>query len=259
MLLTHPLAVVLALGLALAYAHILHVRQRTPWIHRAALGIGLAVLAFNALFSWNGATVLWTAPFRLDLLGRPRLTLEALTWGALAAAQLAATVLALGAATLAVPPERLHRALVRAGAPAPLATAAGLALRLAPDTSRDAEAMRQALATRGVDTGTVRGNAEVLVPLTARTLDRSLVSEEALRMRGYDPSSPPETEQGLSATAWVGLAGLGVAGIVAFVGPGRPAVYPTFSPDLTAIGLVLVLASIVVPGILVAEVVRCSR
>lgn len=259
MLLTHPVAVAACLVLALAYAHALGVRDRTHWVHRGALGIGVAVLAFNAIFSWNGATALWEAPFRVAVLGRPRITLEAVTWGVLAGTQLATTVLALGAATLAVPPERLHRALVDAGAPAALATAAGLALRMVPDTAQDARAMRQALATRGVDTGTVRGNAEVLVPLTARTLDRALVSEEALRMRGFDPSRSPRRRTRVSWAALVGVLGVAAAAALAWIGPGRPSVYPQVAASMDPVTLGLVAAVLAVPVLLVGRVIASSR
>lgn len=256
MLLTHPLAVAGALGLALAYAHAAGVRERTRWVHRAALGIGLAVVAFNALFSWNGATLLWQAPFRIDVLGRPRLTLEAILWGSAAGAQLAATVLALGTATLTVPPEALHHALARIGLPNALATAAGLALRLVPDTTRDARAMRDALGTRGVRTDGLRGTSQVLVPLTARTLDRAMVAEEALLLRGYDNTSRGASSARIPTSAWIALAGLALAATVAFLGPGRPPYYPTVQIPMHGMQLALIAATLLPSAWLVVEVAR---
>lgn len=256
MLLTHPVAVAGSLVLALAYARACGVRERTAWVHRAALGIGLAVLAFNALFAWRGATALWEAPFRVALLGRPRLTLEAAAWGAVAGAQLAATVLALGAATLSTPPEALHRGLARVGLPRSVATAAGLAVRLIPETARDARAMRQALATRGVDTGGVRGTSHVLVPLTARSLDRALEAEEALLLRGYGPGADRGTPAGLPAVAWAALAGAALAVAVA-VGAGRPDYYPTIEAGLAPTTLALAALALVPAALLVWRTHRC--
>lgn len=253
--LTHPLAVAGALALALAYARACRVRRRTAWVHRAALGIGLAVLAFNALFSWNGATLLWEAPFRVSLMGRPRLTVEAIAWGAAAGAQLAATVLALGAATLTTPPEALHRGLSRIGLPDALATAAGLALRLVPDTTRDARAMREALATRGVRTDGLRGTSHVLVPLTARSLDRAMEAEEALMLRGYDADAAEEG-RGLPRVAWLGLAGALLAALVA-LGPGRPAYYPLVEAAWTPAALGLLGLALLAPALLVWRTQRC--
>lgn len=258
MLLTHPVAVLACLVLALVYAWKVGVRERTAWVHRAALGLGVAVLVFNALFAWQGATVLWQAPFRVTWLGRPRLTLEAITWGGLAGVQLATTVIALGAATLTVPPERLHRSLSRIGAPAPLAQAASLALRLVPETTRDADAMRQALATRGVSTDGLSGTSQVLVPLTARSLDRALVSEASLRMRGYEPATSSDGG-GLGRAAWLGIAGLALAGLVAFLGPGRPDYYPHVTVALDPSALLAVGLALLVPALLVREVVASSR
>lgn len=255
MLLTHPLAVVANLALAIILAAKVRLREASSAIPWAAAGIGVAVVAFNLLFAWRGASAFWVADFRLALLGRPRLTLEALAWGATAGAQLAATVLALGAATVAVPPEALNRAMERIGLPASLARAAGLALRLVPDTTRDATAMRQALKTRGVDTGTVQGASQTLVPLAARSLDRARVAEEALLARGFDAES---RETGWPPAAWLAAAGALLAGLVAFLGPGRPAFYPTVAVQLDAIALVLVGLALLVPAWLTWEVHPCS-
>ncbi len=256
MLLTHPLAVAATLALALAYAHRERVQASTPWVHRSALGIGLAVLAFNALFSWNGATALWEAPVTIALLGRPRLTLEALSFGATAGAQLAATVLALGTATLKTPPETLHRALTRTGLPAWFATAAGLALRLVPDTARDAHAMDRALQARGVPTRGLRGKSHVLVPLTARSLDRAMVAEEALLTRGYDPDNDTPTR--LPPVAWLGILGTLIALLVAWAGPGRPSFYPTLEPATTPLPLGLILLALALPMLLTWRTEPCS-
>lgn len=252
MLLTHPLAVAALLAASLAFAHATGALDRSPFLVRIALGLGVAVVAFNALFSWNGATVLYEAPLRITWLGRPRFTLEAIAWGAVAGTQLASTTLALGSATLTVPPEALHEALVRVGAPKRLATAGALALRLVPDTTRDAGAMRRALRTRGLDTDGLRGLSHVLVPLTARSLDRSLVAEEALTMRGYDPERGARGR--LPPVAWAALATIFLAGAIALLGPGRPDYYPLVAAPLDPVSLGLVALAVTGPILLVREV-----
>lgn len=255
MLLTHPLAVAANLVLALWLACRVGLPDRSPALLAAAGGIGTAVLAFNALFAWQGATPLWEAPFRVALLGRPRLTIEALAWGATAGAQLAATVLALGAATVAVPPEALNRAMETIGLPPSLARAGGLALRLVPDTTRDAEAMRDALRVRGVDTSTVRGASRTLVPLAARSLDRAQVAEEALLVRGYDPS---RQDTSWPLVGWLALLGATIAGLVAFLGTGRPPFYPTIAVSLDALTLAQLGLAAAIPTLLVREAPPCS-
>lgn len=255
MLLTHPLAVAVNLLLAVGLVWKSRLWEASRAIVWAAAGIGVAVLVFNAAFAWRGATVLWLADFRIALFGRPRLTVEAIAWGATAAGQLAATVLALGAATVAVPPETLNRAMERAGLPASLARAAGLALRLVPDTTRDAHAMRDALKTRGVDPASIRGASRTLVPLAARSLDRAMVAEEALLVRGFDPAN---RETGWPPAAWLALAGLLAAGFVAFVGPGRPSFYPQILVPWDPVSLAWIGLALAVPAVLVGEVKRCS-
>jgi energy-coupling factor transporter transmembrane protein EcfT len=256
MLLTHPASVVASLLLALVLAWRVDLFVRARALAVAAGTIGLAVLAFNAAFAWQGARVLWEAPFRITWLGRPRLTLEAMAWGATAGVQLATTVLALAAATVAVPPEALNRAMERLGLPPSLARAGGLALRLVPDTAQDARAMREALRTRGVDTSTIRGATQTLVPLTARSLDRAAVAEEALLVRGYDAD---DRRTGWPPAAHLALAAATVAGLVAFLGPGRPSFYPTVSLPLDPASLALVGLALAIPVFLVGRVPRCSN
>lgn len=256
MLLTHPLAVAACLALALLLAWQVDLFQDAAALGLAAGTIGLAVLVFNAAFAWQGSTALWEAPFRVTWLGRPRLTVEAIAWGATAGVQLATTVLALGAATVAVPPEALNRAMERAGLPPSLARAGGLALRLVPDTAQDARAMRDALQTRGVDTSTVRGAAQTLVPLTARSLDRAAVAEEALLMRGYDAE---ERRTGWPPAGWLALASSLLAGAIAFLGPGRPSFYPTVDVAFDPLALGLIGLAVAIPAFLVGRVPPCSR
>ncbi len=257
MLVTHPLAILGLLALTLVYAARAGTYTQAPILYKAAGGLALAVLVFNTLFSWNGASVLWQAPFRIDVLGRPRLTLEAMAWGLAAGCQLGSVVLSLGTATLAVPPQTFHRALARLGLPRSVATAGGLALRLVPDIRRDAEAMRGALRTRGVPTDGLRGTSQILVPLTARSLDRALVAEEALTLRGYategrDRQAPPGLAGALGIVATV------VAGLVAFLGPGRPAFYPTLQLATGPLDLALLAGALLVPLALVLGVSRSS-
>lgn len=247
MLLTHPVAVAVSLLLAILLAWRTRLHEASAAILWAAAGIGASVLAFNVLFAWQGATALWEAPFRLAVLGRPRLTLEAVAWGATAGLQLATTVLALGAATVAVPPETLNRAMERVGLPASLAHAAGLALRMVPDTTRDARAMRDALRTRGVDTASLPGASRTLVPLVARSLDRARVAEEALLVRGFDPE---RRETGWPTVGWLALLAVLAACLVAFLGPGRPEFYPTLQAGLSASSLAWIVAGIWLPSVL---------
>lgn len=255
---THPVAVAALLALAWVLARSTGAFERAAYLGKLAFGIAVSVALLNALFSWNGTTELWRAPFRIALLGRPRLTLEAIAWGIVAGGQLAATVLAVGAATLAVPPESLHKALVAIGLPTPVATAGSLALRLAPDTARDAQAMRRALHTRGVSTAGVRGASHVLVPLTARSLDRALVAEEALVLRGYDTNAPGARARVPLLLGLAAVASIGLAVAAAVWGPLRPSYYPSLALAVDPLVLAGVAAVLVLPAWLVLGVGRSS-
>lgn len=150
-------------------------RPRWPLGALAAAGF-----VMNGLFSWHGATVLWRAPFTLALLGRPRITAEALASGLVTGLQIALAAVALLWALSRVAPQAVARLLPGQGP----RTAAFVALRALPDTVRDARAMQVALAARGIDAGGARGAGHLLVPLTARSLDRAADTTALWHARG---------------------------------------------------------------------------
>ncbi|MGQ0536032.1 MAG: hypothetical protein ACT4PT_08160, partial [Methanobacteriota archaeon] len=166
-----PLAVLLVVTLAVAP------RPRAPYFLFALVGA-----AMNGLFSWYGDTVLWRAPFTVALLGRPAFTVEALLLGLVTGAQVAIIAAAVAAALTRTSPEAVARLVPGAGA----RLATGLALRAAPDLAADVAAMRAAQAVRGTAPAGLAGAGHLLVPLVARSLDRSMTTLEVLYARGGD-------------------------------------------------------------------------
>jgi energy-coupling factor transporter transmembrane protein EcfT len=178
----HPLPLILLL--AALWPRI--PRPRTYLVAFALLG-----LILNGLFSWYGATELWAAPFTLSLMGRPRLTLEALALGAATGLQISVVAAAFIIAFTRTRPQDVAR-LVPGQGPK-IATA--LALRTLPELARDAKGLRDGLALRGVDVDGVRGTASLLSPLVARSLDRTSQSLELLWVRGA--GAPPRAATAL--------------------------------------------------------------
>lgn len=174
-------------------------RPRWPLLSIAAAG-----LVLNGLLSWNGDTVLWRAPFTLSLLGRPMVTQEALLSGLTTSLQLLVAGLAAAIALTRTPPDALARLVPGAGP----RIAVHLALRALPDLGRDAQAMRHALRARGIETRGVRGGSHLLVPLVARSLDRTAATVEVLHARGAGSRSRPAARVVLTAAGTLALAGI---------------------------------------------------
>lgn len=196
----HPLPLLVLLAALLPFAP----RPRWPIAAFAAVGF-----VMNGLFSWYGATELWVADFRIPLMGRPRLTAEALASGGATAVQVAVATLALLIAFSRTTPQALARLMPGTGP----RLAAGVAFRAVPDFARDAKAIRHGLAVRGVETRGVRGASQLLVPLVARSLDRAATTIEVLYARGA--GARPRTAVATRWTPWDGLAVLTLVGLIA--------------------------------------------
>jgi energy-coupling factor transporter transmembrane protein EcfT len=167
----HPLPLVLLVAAMLVVAP----RPRWPVLAFAVVGF-----VMNGLFSWHGATSLWVADFTVPLLGRPRLTAEALTLGLATAMQVAVVSLAFLVAFSRTSPQAVARLVPGTGP----RLAVRIGLRALPDLAEDARAMRAGLAVRGVETHGVRGAGNLLVPLVSRSLDRAMQTVEVLYARG---------------------------------------------------------------------------
>lgn len=193
----HPLPLVVLLIALLPLAP----RPRWPIAAFAAVGF-----VMNGLFSWYGATELWVADFRVPLMGRPRLTAEALASGGATAVQVAVATVALLIAFARTAPQALARLMPGAGP----RLATGVALRAVPDFARDARAIRHGMAVRGLETRGVRGASHLLVPLVARSLDRAATTIEVLYARGA--GARPRSAVPVRWTAWdvLAVATLGV-------------------------------------------------
>lgn len=165
------------LPLAILTAALLLVAPRPRWPVVAFAAIGFVM---NGLFSWHGATVLWTATFTVPLMGRPRLTVEALALGGVTALQVAVVALAFLIAFTRTPPQAVARLVPGVGPR--IATVVGL--RALPDFVRDATALRRGMQVRGLETRGARGAGNLLVPLVARSLDRAATTIEVLHARG---------------------------------------------------------------------------
>lgn len=176
--------------------------------------IAASGFVMNGLFSWHGATELWRAPFTLDLVGRPRLTLEAMASGLTTGLQIGVAAFALMWGFAGTPPHAVARLVP--GRSARIATLLGL--RAVPELRRDATAMHHALAVRGIEARGVRGAGHVLVPLTARSLDRASDALEGMHARGMDAPARPAVPLRAGAMGWTSLAAIALLLLAAATG-----------------------------------------
>ena len=132
-----------------------------------------------------GSHPIWTGPI-VPVLGQLDVTHEELLSAGANALRLAAVGFAFAAYALLLDHDGLLQA-VRFARPAALAT------RMMPTLERDAAGFVESLRGRGVEPNGVRGQAALLSPLLASSLERGLNLAEAMEARGY--GRPGRTSQ----------------------------------------------------------------
>ncbi|HSR25854.1 MAG TPA: energy-coupling factor transporter transmembrane component T [Candidatus Eisenbacteria bacterium] len=177
---------VLAAALAVLLASVGAARSRRPLLLAAVLGAAAA--AFNVVLSHLGDTVLFALPAGLPVLGGPY-TLEALGFGLLSGATLAAAVLVVAPVSLLVEAhevvDALPRALYRTGG------AVASALNLVPGVAASFTAVAEAQRLRGWRPRGPASWAEIVVPVVLTAIEDSIQLAESMEARAF--GSGPRT------------------------------------------------------------------
>ena len=152
-----------------------------------ALGFVMLRVLYRMVFggAGGGSTVLWSldtlslpGPFSHVALGGT-VTLEGLQGAVLSALPFALVILATGSLVALYDPRRILFTVSPSSRGSSLLVALGLALGTLPFLFREAHALRQSLALRGV-----RGGIRILVPLLERTLEHAIGLAKTLEFRG---------------------------------------------------------------------------
>lgn len=184
------------------------------------LGIVVARVVFHVLVGVKtpGGVVLvslpsWRPPWApsVELLGP--VTSTGLARAALGGLALAVMVLAVGAAATASSPSRLLRSVP--AALHHLATAAAIAVAVAPSLVRAAGAARRARRLRGLPDRGPRALAETALPVLADALDRAVDLAASMDVRGYARRAGDRSRWALPALVGALLAAaLGLYGLL---------------------------------------------
>jgi energy-coupling factor transporter transmembrane protein EcfT len=148
---------------------------------RFAVGLGIVIVAVNALVNHRGETILIRG-YEVPVLGHLDVTLESLAAGGVLALRIAVVVAAFAVYSACVDPDAVLR-LVRPFARRSALTAS-LIVRLVPLAASDYARLREAANLRGPLAAPV-GRAALARRLVAGALDRSLDVAATLELRGY--------------------------------------------------------------------------
>jgi energy-coupling factor transport system permease protein len=186
---SHPLVLAAALASVVAAGLAAELGPELARAARLAIPLALLVALVNPIVSREGLTVLLEGPV-VPVIGPLDITLEAVTFGALAALRVLVVVLAFALYSAAVDPDEVLRAFRRLSFRSALA--ASLATRLVPVLGRDAARMsdayslRAAVPVRGEDRlARLRRGALLTRALAAGALERAVDVAAALEVRGY--------------------------------------------------------------------------
>ncbi|SFR01210.1 energy-coupling factor transporter transmembrane component T family protein [Desulfoscipio geothermicus] len=185
---SHP---VYLLGLLLAVGTVIiasgNFREWTPYL-LISLGMITVIMLVNAVFVQAGSTVLFYGP-RVPVLGKIRITLEAICFGIGMGIRLLVIVSAFCFYTYAVHPDKALKLFSKFGNKSVLAVT--LSTRLFPLMIRDVRRITEVQRCRGVklDTGSrwqrVKNRLPVINVLLLSSLERSLQLAESMQARGY--------------------------------------------------------------------------
>ncbi len=162
---------------------------------------------FNAAFSHTGFTVLFRIPETIPIIGG-RITLEALTFGALNGLVIGGFFAAFTVLNAVLPIRSLIRLVPRAFYP--VALVISIAVTFVPTTLRQFQQIREAQAIRGHRVRRIRDWLPLFMPLLVGGLERALQLAEAMTARGF-AGGDNQGRQAVYQTALVG----GLAAVLA--------------------------------------------
>jgi len=152
------------------------------------LWLTVFVMLFNPLIAQHGNTVLLYLP-ELPLIGRLRITLEAICYGAAMGVRLMTIILAFAFYNAVVHPDKVTGLVSRFAWKSSLVVS--LATRMIPSAARDLSSAKDVMQLRGVDfsAGTFRERLKkytwLLEVLLLSSLEGSLATAEAMQARGF--------------------------------------------------------------------------
>lgn len=149
------------------------------------------IIIINALVMYRGSHVLVELPFRIPLLGTPRITLEAIFYGFMMSVRLLAIVSAFTVINLTVCPDDLLLAMIKMKLPYKSVLVTSMSTRFIPTLVDDMDRITDAHRTRGLEMdkgklfARIKNRATILMPLLSNSLDRTIQIAEAMESRAF--------------------------------------------------------------------------
>ncbi len=157
-----------------------------------SLLLGLLIIFINILFSQYGTHILYQLPFRIPLIGSPRITLEAILYGLGNALRLITIISAFIVLTLTTHPDDIMLLMQSMRLPYKTVLLTSLSTRFIPTLAKDLREIREAQQCRGLELHQkkllprVKSSGMIIIPLLSNSLDRTVQIAEAMEARGFN-------------------------------------------------------------------------
>jgi energy-coupling factor transport system permease protein len=187
----HPVYILLLLAAVVCLVLIARVGREWSSAMRLAIWLGISIIVINALVSYHGSHVLLEAPFTLPVIGAPKITAEAIAFGAIMALRLIVIISAFVLINLTIHPDDIMAVLLKLKFPYKSVLLNSLASRFMPCLIEDVARISDAYRARGLelDNGSrlvrLKNRAQIIIPLLANSLEKAVQVAEAMEARAF--------------------------------------------------------------------------
>jgi energy-coupling factor transport system permease protein len=187
----HPVYILLLLVAVLSLVLVGRVGREWSSAMRLAVWLGISIIVINALVSYHGSHVLLEAPFTLPVMGTPKITAEAIAYGAVMALRLIVIISTFVLINLTVHPDEIMAVLLKLKFPYRSVLLNSLATRFMPCLIEDVARISDAYRARGLelDTGSrlvrLKNRSRIVIPLLANSLEKAVQVAEAMEARAF--------------------------------------------------------------------------
>ena len=158
---------------------------------RYCIFICMLIMLINPFFSHHGTHIIYEFPFKIPVLGKPEITLEAIAYGGGMALRLLTIISAFAILTYTVNPDDMLNSLTKIKPFYRSVYVTSLAARFIPTLVRDSDTITEIQMSRGFEINSggmiqkIKNRIPILIPLLSNSLDRAIQVSEAMESRAF--------------------------------------------------------------------------
>ncbi len=158
---------------------------------KLTLWLSFFIIVINMFASQYGSTILYVIPSEIPIVGKLKITFEALVFGIGMSFRLIATISAFAIVTLTINPDDLLQTFLAFKLPYRTVFTTAIATRFMPCLLNDVDTMTDSLRTRAYNFNDgkflqrIKRRSVLILPLLSNSLERAIQSAEAMESRAF--------------------------------------------------------------------------